>query len=100
MGDRLVVEHGGHIWRVQAIGMRDDKLYAMPIEEHEGWVVLDRTSHSGKQLFQCKTCGVVSVAPNKICVTGKMIDLTDMLVYEPLKAYDSESKEESGRRDN
>ena len=34
------------------------------------WVIIKRTSPSGKTLFQCKCCGIVSIAPNKHCYIG------------------------------
>lgn len=40
-------------------------------EPHEGWIVLDKTTPSGKQLFECKTCGRESVGPDKECPVMK-----------------------------
>lgn len=36
------------------------------------WVIIKRTSPSGKTLFQCKCCGIVSIAPNKHCYIGHL----------------------------
>lgn len=31
------------------------------------WIIIDKTSPSGKTLFVCRSCGAVSPAPNKTC---------------------------------
>lgn len=34
------------------------------------WVTLTETSPSGKTMFRCGTCGLVTTAPNKRCGVG------------------------------
>lgn len=36
-------------------------------EEHNDWQLLEKTSPSGKRLFECRKCKLVSCTPDKKC---------------------------------
>ena len=55
------------------------------------WMVLTRTSPSGKTLFQCRVCMRISIAPDKTCPPfrdGATNPLTCQELWDPTKVFD------------
>jgi uncharacterized C2H2 Zn-finger protein len=84
MSDWLALKHNNKLWHILVLGHPKEVLIATPVEYHSRWKAIEMTSMSGKQLFECKECGRISVAPDKWCVIGKSVNLTDLLLFEEL----------------
>jgi hypothetical protein len=71
-------------WFIWTVGAENRQVVlAQPLESHGEWRTLDKTSPSGRQLFECEKCGRESATPDKQCPIGMTETLSSHLNVTP-----------------